>query len=55
MNFVDATGRPLMMQPGDVILVKSTQFKPGTLERMGPFFVSLASLMATVAIAILAL
>ena len=55
INFVDSTSRPLLMQPGDVILVKSTQFKPSTLERMGPFFVSLTSLMATIAIAILAL
>lgn len=55
LNFVDATGRPLKASAGDVILVRSTTFKPSFMERIGPFFVAIGSLFVSIAVAVLAL
>ena len=55
MNFVDATGQPLKVTGGDVILVRSTTFKPSFIERIGPFVVSIGSLFVSIAVAVLAL
>ncbi len=54
VTFASAS-KPLNLSPGDVILVKSTQFKPSMLERIGPFFVSLGSLFVSVLVAFLVL